>query len=861
MIEHVGTGRFSIPAELDGSRYDLVAEFMRAPLARHSEDLQLMLARMRSDTGTGRLVLLREAGGRLVVAEPPLRRGDRWREIAEVESAAEAERLAFALRFETHTGTRLAQAGPQAPAGPPPIITRTRQLLGYADPLSVAPGDEVSCHLSAAQAGQADIDLVRMRSGDDGPGAPGLRYDVLSTAVTGCYDVAPHPVRPGGYAAAPLGTLSPGAAVTLQVTFCPTLRAGSSQTLISLDGCALVLGADHRVAIEIRDGDTMRASATADAECGLWQWYTAVGTWSADGLTCRLYDAPGGDELATVGPLPGPVPAVGGGREQQSTLLLAARAGADGPTDHFNGRLEQPAVVLGPLTAAETAALARPGQPLTALPAALAGRVLGWWDFSQQPGGWSVPDRGPRAAAAILANLPRRAVTGSRWDGSADAWPQAPGQFAAAHFLRDGIEDCRWPATVTCTVPAQLRSGCYAFRVRASGEEDGEKARPPGVEELVPFFVRRAVGAAPARRVLVLIPTATYLSYGNSRFWWEDPIQEAVSDRLVELGPEDMHLMTHPELGPSAYDVHDDGTDVTHVSHRRPNLFMRVTNRHFEGYVSDLYLIDWLEQTGADYEVATDDDLNAFGGELLDGVQVVLTGTHPEYITAREYDALAEFQQRGGRLMYLGGNGFHSRVSFCAERPWVMENRRVPYWKSTHHSAAAEHLLSSDGLPGGHLATAGRPALQLVGVETATMGFDESLPFWRAGNLPTAARFVFAGVPGTEIGAFGLIGGGVVGQEWDNAGTGDPLPDGHVILASSRDHSMIPPMFGASREPYHADMVLVVRDGGGACLSVGTMAWCAALSHNGYQNNVAQITGNVLARFLDPRPLQLDGQA
>jgi len=34
--------------------------------------------------------------------------------------------------------------------------------------------------------------------------------------------------------------------------------------------------------------------------------------------------------------------------------------------------------------------------------------------------------------------------------------------------------------------------------------------------------------------------------------------------------------------------------------------------------------------------------------------------------------------------------------------------------------------------------------------------------------------------------------------------------------------------------------------------SVGSIAWAGSLSHNRYRNNVSQITGNVLRRFLDP---------
>jgi N,N-dimethylformamidase len=40
---------------------------------------------------------------------------------------------------------------------------------------------------------------------------------------------------------------------------------------------------------------------------------------------------------------------------------------------------------------------------------------------------------------------------------------------------------------------------------------------------------------------------------------------------------------------------------------------------------------------------------------------------------------------------------------------------------------------------------------------------------------------------------------------------------------------------------------------GGAVFSVGSCNWWASLSHNGYVNNVARITGNVLRKFLARR--------
>jgi N,N-dimethylformamidase len=357
------------------------------------------------------------------------------------------------------------------------------------------------------------------------------------------------------------------------------------------------------------------------------------------------------------------------------------------------------------------------------------------------------------------------------------------------------------------------------------------------------------------------MPTATYGAYANSRFWWEDPIQEAVSDRLVEIGAGDRVLVEHPELGLSNYDVHADGTDVCHVSTRRPNQFLRADNRHDEGYCSDLDLIAWLDDAGYTYDVITDQDLH-FHPELLDDTSVLLTGTHPEYVSVVEFDAVDRFVRRGGRVMYLGGNGWQTRVTFSPERPWIMENRRVEHWSGVWPGKAAEHHLATDGERGGYLAAGGRTARRLMGVETVTMGFDESRPFVRPGPgepFDGRAAFVFTGVDATVVGDHGRLGGAVVGQEWDNS-LGGELPEDHLVLARTTDHTIVPALFGASREPYHGEMTLRFDRSGGAVWAIGSMAWCAALADDcPGGNDVARITRNVLDRFLDPEPFAAPG--
>ena len=46
-----------------------------------------------------------------------------------------------------------------------------------------------------------------------------------------------------------------------------------------------------------------------------------------------------------------------------------------------------------------------------------------------------------------------------------------------------------------------------------------------------------------------------------------------------------------------------------------------------------------------------------------------------------------------------------------------------------------------------------------------------------------------------------------------------------------------------------ADIVYLENDAGGAVFSVGSIAWCSALSADGYESHVSRITGNVLDRF------------
>ena len=50
-----------------------------------------------------------------------------------------------------------------------------------------------------------------------------------------------------------------------------------------------------------------------------------------------------------------------------------------------------------------------------------------------------------------------------------------------------------------------------------------------------------------------------------------------------------------------------------------------------------------------------------------------------------------------------------------------------------------------------------------------------------------------------------------------------------------------------------ADMVYLNR-GSGSVFSVGSITWTGSLSHNGYNNNVARVSTNVLTEFISRGP-------
>lgn len=716
----------------------------------------------------------------------------------------------------------------------------TKTIVGYCEPFSVRPGQQVELKLSATEPAQCLLDVVRLVCGDPSSKGPGFREELVARPdVSGpshwptSIKTRTQPLHPGSSAEIPTGPWLEGLrSCTVQVLVHPTRFGGGAQQLLRVGedsgaGTALRLGIDHdgRLTLEVA-GQRL----TLDRPLTLRRWWRVTAGYDATFGQLRLRQVP----------LPSGVPSdalvlhEAAGETTADELIGCSVGGPVRIAGPFDGRIEDPLLVEGCTDDPEAAVAGGAGHAR--------------WDFSLGIGTTAVHDRGPYQLHGRLLQTPSRAVTGSRWDGTTQRWQDAPHQYAAIHFHRDDLTDAGWQSDVTLTVPADLPSGVYAFRVTA----------PDGEVDHTPFVVGPPAGA-PTARIALLLPTATYWAYANHRMTIEGADFFPSRNRLR---PEFEYIKQHPEVGLSMYEYHADGSGVMVSSRRRPILNLKPGADGW-AFTADTNLVAYLTQLGEPFDVITDDDLHREGAELLAGYPVVLTGSHPEYWSTAMLDALQTWLTAGGRLLYLGGNGFYWRVAWSDEEPWVMEVRRAEDGTRGWIAEPGEYYHAFGGEYGGLWRRLGRAPNQLVGVGFAAQGFDRASPYRRtAESVEGRARWIFAGVDNEVIGDYG-IGGGAAGQEIDRFDPRLGSPAHAVVLARSFDHS--PEMLRTKEEflatalipndpNIRADIVFFEGPQGGAVFSVGSIAWYGALAHRGYDNDVARITTNVIRRFLDPTP-------
>jgi len=749
------------------------------------------------------------------------------------------------------------------------------KILGYPDRYSVAPGDTIAFKLSLEEGDHFDTRLVRVVNGDCNPDGPGLKFIHVPSDLDGRHRGRRQTIDAGSFMAVESMPALWRSAFTFFAMIWPTRPAMPDQTILAQwdparrAGFRIALDQGGCLAVNVGDGSGAVERVAAGHPMLERQWYAIRASFDPTRrLVCLdqrpLRPAPHVDDKGsfsgtmTMAPPPAEAP-----------LLLAGCPMADGTVGaHYDGKIDGPILLSG---------LHGPDRHDEFLRGAvdpmLSAAIIARWDFSKEIPTTRCIDAGPSARHGRLVHLPARAMKGWNWTGEFHRWSEKPEHYGAIHFHADDLYDAGWETTLAFVIPHDLLSGPYALHA-VCGMSNASATR----ETYLPFFVRPPRPRSAGRDrppVVFLAPTCSYLAYANHGEHITARGVERVMGRLLEFGHADLWMYEHPEIGGSLYDAHADGSGVCYSSRLRPNLNCAPRYHSWLGghgsalyqYNADTHLFDWLAHKGVAYDVVTDEDLHAEGAALLEGYRVVITGTHPEYHSTRMWDAMKAWIDRGGRLMYMGANGWYWRIAFHEELPGVIEVRRAEDGTRTWAAEPGEYYHSFTGELGGLWRRIGRAPNVICGVGFIAQGFDVSSHFRRAPDADSPrAAFIFEGVEEEIIGDFGLIGGGAVGIELDCITTALGSPPNMLRLATSENHSPlmllvneefggVPPNLGGDQnDRVRADLAFGETPSGGALFAASSIAWCGSLSHNGYDNSVSRITWNVLKRFMDPKP-------
>jgi N,N-dimethylformamidase len=751
----------------------------------------------------------------------------------------------------------------------------TKKIVGYAGQISAIPGQTIKFMVSCYGVESYEAELVRLIHGDVNPAGPGFKSEPVVAVPSKTLQGREQKVYSGSYALVPADPrLDPEAGVTLQAMVWPTTPEKGRQALIgrvSADGTRgyqLMLDEIGALALLLGDGSGEPTVISTGTPLLSRHWYFVGATFDAASGEVRLYQEPLFErgsaslraeviESVSLGSIAaGNVPLLIAG---QYTAVAGGRVAG---VALYNGKIDRPRVAGRAFSRLEMSALAE-----AAVPEWIEAGVLAAWDLSVGIPTNTITDVSHNHLDGTLVNLPARAMKGFNWTGEEMNWQHRPGEYGAIHFHDDDLYDCGWEPDVEIALPESLRSGVYALRLSADEAED-----------YIPFFVRPGPGSERSD-ILFVAPTASYLAYANEHMPTNAPLAQLLTDQVAVLQPEDLFLAEHREFGSSTYDVHSDGSGVAYSSRLRPILNMRPKYSSWLGgsgsslwqFNADTHIVDWLEARGHRYDVITDEDLHRDGVDALTPYRVVLTGTHPEYTSKQMRDAYEAYQRRGGRFMYLGGNGFYWRISFHHELPGVIEVRKGEGGTRAWAAEPGEYYHATTGEYGGLWRRSGFPPQQLVGAGFSAQGFDVSSYFRRQpGSFDERARFIFEGIGDDElIGDFGLIGGGAAGLELDRYDEMLGSPPHALVLASSEGHTDIyllvveeilinyPAVSGTQNPMVRGDLVFFETPSGGAVFSASSIAWCGSLSHNNYDNNVSRLMDNVLRRFADTKPFEM----
>ena len=744
------------------------------------------------------------------------------------------------------------------------------RLFGYSDPLCAKAGSEISFKVSAEGTHEVSAEIVRLVHGDFNPLGPGFIEERTDTEIPSSLPVRRQYTQNGSFARVDDSTahLAPSGAFSVYAFIWPSTPGGERQTVLgrwSVKGsCGYALGINPEGKLEFWVGNGAQVDqVTADVALVVKVWVLAVASFDPSTGISRLRQI---NMQNAWNSHTGPV-TPSDHNVHIEERLRATPAQADAPfliagaheenpergrfvSMLYNGKIDRCGVVGRVLNDDEILSLSKGTAPTN--PIACWDTTAGYTDDGI---GNTIVDIGPHKLHAEGVNRPVRAMTGYNWKGRDDCFRLDPKQYGGVAFHDDALTDCGWESSLVWTPPASLRSGVYALKVSAGDTIDR-----------IPVIIRPD---KPRARIAVQMSSFTYLAYANEHLSFDGQIAQAITAHTPVISGDDLEFQKLQEFGLSTYDHHSDGAGVCYSSWKRPIINIRpgyrMAGMNFPWALpADLSLLWWLEHAGYDYDLITDHDVDREGQAALTPYKTVINVTHPEYYSEGMLDSTEQYLMDGGRMMYLGGNGYYWVTAACPDDPACIEVRKLDVGSRAWQAEAGEGYLATTGERSGLWRSRGRAPQKLVGLGFTTEGMDRAEPFERMpDSFHKRVAWIFNGIGDEElIGDFGLALGGAAGVELDRYDLELGTPPHTLLLASSIGHTDNYPLVseeisyafpgrGGSQDPQvRADMIYFNTHSNGAVFAAGSISWSQALPCNGGDNNVGTIMRNVLDAFV-----------
>ena len=744
------------------------------------------------------------------------------------------------------------------------------RLFGYSDPLSAKAGEPIDFMISAEGTNTANAEISRLIHGDYNKEGPWFVEESIESDVPITIEVKRQYTQGGSFIKVKdkNNLLCLKKSFSMHAFIWPSMPGHERQTIMgrwsvsSSKGYALGINPDGKLEFWVGDGIKIdKVTAEIPLVPKVWV-FVAITFDCVSGETTIVQESVQNSWNSIIGPV---TPYNHNSVVTESLRVKPADddisfllAGANEENKErgsfvsmlYNGKIDRCGVVERILSQDELGFIKAgnvPSDPLT------------YWDttvgYTDRGIGIDIVDIGPNQLSGIGVNRPVRGMTGWNWAGRDDSFRLNPSQYGGISFHDDAITDCKWEKTITWIPPKNLKSGVYALKINSGDTIDR-----------IPVIIRPN---KPKAKIAVQMSTFTYLAYANERLSFEAQIAQAIVAHTPVISEKDIEYQKLEEFGLSTYDHHSDGAGVCFTSWKRPIINLRPGHRMAGMTIpwalpADLSLLWWLEKAGYDYDLITDHDLDREGVSALTPYKTVLNVTHPEYYSEGMLDATENYLTSGGRVMYLGGNGYYWVTATCPDDPSCIEVRKLDAGSRAWQAEAGEGYLASSGERSGLWRSRGRAPQKLVGLGFSTEGFDSSEPFERMpDSFHKNVSWIFKGIGDEElIGDFGLGLGGAAGIELDRYDLTLGTPPHTMLVAASHGHSDNYPLVsedityafpgrGGTQDPQvRGDMIYFTTPNKGAVFAAGSIAWSQALPINDGDNNVGRIMRNVLDAFL-----------